>query len=340
MLLSILLVAFAIALIGYRLSNNRFQVGPRKSERMVVINLERNMKVLGPGTHVLGPAWTKFQKLDTNRNPSDMKDNKFKFKNGVLGKLTVVFATILGRDFDKKNGILMNHEENRPMTPHEYDDQRFIKDENLLELVTRVNVEKEDDLTTAKQCLEKAIEATMSAYTDTELILFEETLAKRAANQPFIIPDPKRLKPGEEWITDIITPALEPKTDDQLLGGLARLIELRANYLLRDLGINIIGVKIIDPPSYVDPVSQKDLETTARAEKLARVPEVPGFSKAQTASANTEQFGQVCQAEGLIAIGQGLEKGITAGLQAVAAAIGAKGGQPPTPPSANPTSPT
>lgn len=291
------------------LYQGKIVIGPRMSERAVIVNELGNLIVLGPGTHFLPPGWKEMQRLDTNRDPISVKEEEVKSSNGGLFTLELSFASLIGRRFNRKNGVLR-----KPPSQRIEEDQQEIDPELIKDVVTRLQFSKGEEKAETLRLLRKAVEATISEYTDDELLLAKD-------NKPAV---PRNWKPEEQWMIDEghIREIKNAQNDQQFYDHIADLIELRANFLLRDVGINVVSVQIIQPPKFVDKESQKAVESALRAAKLNKFRAADDLSKAQTLSANTPEFGDVCIGEGYQAIGKGVAEAGTNFGKAFGEALG------------------
>lgn len=299
-LVSLILFGFAIWRMFF---SNRIIVEPGPRERVVLRDLRGEMRVLGPGTHYLSPIWKEFRRVETNREPIEVGSDSVKTSTNVMVEIGYRYDILVGRPFDKQNGILM---------VTNIDDTSQIDDDEVKSAVSKIDYD--DHKAQIQQRVRSVMEQVFAGLTDIELFLIDTD-----EKGPVIIPK-KEEEP--DWIMKAVdiedrTQRLFPdlpkegiKRAKLLYDRLSKLIELKVNYDLRFLGINIVSFQIT-LMRYLASEMQKALEARQQRERLEEATEGMKLTSAQQFSLNTDQFGQVTQAEAIKDASKNVSEAVT-----------------------------
>jgi hypothetical protein len=292
------LVVGPFLLFGYALFrlyfSNRFTVKPNNIERVVVQNAATGrLKVLGPGTHFLGPGWKELTKIMLNREPVSVSDEEVRSADGNRLEVEYRFDMIAGRPFHPVTGQIGLYDPGPPptFTPISADDRSAVRDREVILAVTAINFEQREQR--IREVVRAALEQEVGLYSADLLTVPQEIAqAARTAGQP--LPQiPRVATPGGIAPVDIDNAAV-------LYRQLAQCVAENANAGLLHVGINIIDFRIMNL-RYKDPKLQEALESKKRLAKLKdaalQLTGRDGITLREGLAAGTDQYGTVVLGE-------------------------------------------
>jgi hypothetical protein len=262
--------------------DNRVTVDPGNRERLVIRDLAGRLDVLGPGEHYLPAWWTEFQRVNINRKAVEATD-VVKALTGVQLDIVYRYDIIAGRRYSRENGQL------RLGPTKRIDDASQVNSDDVIEAVTRIEYSEHE--AQIAQRVRFVTETVMASFTDNQLLT--------PNTSPVHVPR-LDLPVEDRWMYD----AVDPETDNpifpqrnipietvaDLYDRLGKLIELRVNFLLRFLGINIVSFHISDLKHH-DPIIQGALELASRNARLREATANDGLSPVERLAVGTNQFG-------------------------------------------------
>lgn len=285
---------------------NQFNVEPGRRERLVIQNNQGDLDVLGPGRHFCGPGWFKFVEVSINRDPIVVTGQTVKCSNGPVLLTDFRYDILHGRPFNINNGVL---------TVIDPDNDTEVKPDLIKQTVIRINDFSAKHREYVAQIVSAAVETTFADYTDAALMTpgkqpNPQVPTQAIIDREIVVDHPGQ--PARRWMVDpaqLIQPRLIG-TAAELYDQLSRLIELKVNFGLRHLGINILSFRITDLV-YRDAQVQQALEMGARLERLRQaLPAGSDLTDAELLAAGTDQLGITSLGQGIrkagLAVGEGL----------------------------------
>jgi SPFH domain/Band 7 family protein len=296
----IFLVPLAIAaLIVWRLSfSNSFTVKPNNIERLVVQNaISGDARVLGPGTHFLGPEWKILETVLLNREPVNIggaQAEEVKSSDGIRLQIEYRFDMVTGRPFDPTTGKLTVA----------VDDLHAVQDKFVLLAVTRIKFNER------RERILEIIRASL-----------EDELGRFQADQLMI---PGEVPGGFVSMVDPISPQgqmREVRSSAQLYNFLESYVEDNTNRHLTHVGINIVDFHITNL-RFKDDRLQEALEIKKRMQKLADAADLVMDRQQQKSredplryrealAAGTDQYGDVTKAQAGRDVAKSFGRGIS-----------------------------
>lgn len=277
-------------LFGYALFRlyfgNRFTVKPNNIERVVVQNTATGqLKVLGPGTHFLGPGWKELSRVQLNREPFTIASEEARSSDGIRMDVDLRFDLVSGRPFHPRTGQIGIYTPPTPpatekFEPLDPDDRQAVTDVMVISAVTAINYADREKR--AREVIKGAIDRVVGQYTGEQLTVPGEV-------PPFSVPPS---------VPPLVTPG-NVKNTAELFQQLAQYINEEANLSLLNVGINIVDMRITNL-GYKDPKTQEALESKKRLEKYRKAArEVPGVTEREglALAADPGQYGTVVLGE-------------------------------------------